>query len=291
MKTFPMSDRMIQDMQLHGQRPRTQESYLRAVRKLCEWAKVPPQEITEEQLREYLLLCKNTRGWSRNTMQVAYYGIKFFFENTLKRDWPTLGLIRAETEHKLPVVLSKDEVRLILKSIRTMHNRAFFTTKYCCGLRLEECQNVQLPDIDSKRMLLHVRGGKGAKDRYVPLPRDLVIVLREYWKTHKNPVWIFPALGRGGKKGATAKQPMSQTSVQGALRRVMKELPGIKKRVHPHVFRHSYATHLIEAGVNIRLVQQYLGHASLSSTMIYLHVTQAGQEDACQRINDLMKAV
>ena len=284
-------ERMLQDMQLHGYGERTQESYLRAVRQLHEFYQLPPEDITEEQLREYFLHRKNVSQWSACTMRIAYCGVKFYYQKTLKRDWHTLALIRAETERKLPTVLSVEEVRTILQHVRTLQNRAYLTTVYSCGLRLHEGLHLQVRDIDSKRMQIHVHRGKGAKDRYVPLPEPTLQLLREYWKTHRNPTWIFPALGRSGNDGPTADRPMGKGTVQGVLRRTLKELPAITKRVSVRTLRHSYATHLLEAGVNIRLVQQYLGHSSLMTTTVYLHVTRLGHQDAYGRINALMKEV
>ena len=165
-------DRMIQDMQLHGHSEATQKAYLRTVRQLTEFYQLSPDQITEDQLRDYFLHRKNVNQWSRTTMKIAYCGIKFFFQNTLKRDWDTLELVRAENESKLPGVLSVDEARQILQTVRRPNNRAYLTTVYTCGLRLHEALNLQVPDIDSQRMLIHVHRGKGAKDRYVPLPES-----------------------------------------------------------------------------------------------------------------------
>lgn len=284
-----LRERMIHDMQLRGYGERTREAYVRAVRQLQEFYQVSPAKITEEQLREYFLHRKNHSKWAANTMKIAYCGIKFFFQFTLKRNWDTLTLIRAETERKLPTVLSVDEVRMILRAVRTPPNKAYLTVVYSCGLRLHEALHLQIRDIDSRRMLIHVHRGKGAKDRYVPLPQTTLEKLRDYWKTHRNPRWIFPRLGRGGKEGPTAVVPMGKSTVQIALRRVVRELAAITKPVCVHTLRHSYATHLLEAGVNIRLVQQYLGHASLMSTMIYAHVTRAGHQAAYTPINRLMR--
>jgi len=284
-------DRMINDMQLHGYGVRTQEAYARTVRQLQEFYGISPDKITEEQLRDYFLHRKNVSKWSASTMKIGYCGIKFFFTYTLKRGWDTLTLIRVETERKLPTVLSVDEVRVILKALRKLHNKAYLTTVYSCGLRLNEALHLHVADVDSKRMVIHIHSGKGAKDRYVPLPKSTLTLLREYWMTHQNPDWVFPRLGRSGKEGPSATEPMGQATVQGALRRVVKETPSITKPVRVHTLRHSYATHLLEAGVNIRLVQQYLGHSSLISTMVYAHVTRIGHQDAHARIDRLMNGV
>ncbi len=247
-----------------------------------------PDLISEQELQDYFLHRKNVDKWSAATMRICYSGIKFFFVNVLKRQWHTLELVNAKREQRLPTVLSVKTVRSILDTVKTPQNKAYLTTVYSCGLRLQEALNLQVSDIDSDRMRIHVHRGKGAKDRYVPLPEATLHALREYWRLHRNPTWIFPRLGRSSKEGPTAKTPMNKCSVQGALRRVLKQLK-IKKRVSVHTLRHSYATHLLEAGVNIRRIQQYLGHSSLNTTMIYLHLTTQGHQRAYGIINDLMK--
>ena len=263
----------------------------RAVRQLENYWHLPAEEISEQQVRDYFLYCRNDVGWSAATMRIAYSGIKFFYTKTLPMDWETIKLLKIKRLSTPPTVLSIDEVRLILTTAHTPQAKAFLTTVYSCGLRLAEALALEVGDIDSERMVLRVRKGKGGKDRDVPLPQSTLEVLREYWLTHRNPRLIFPALGRGLHGGRTANRPMGDGSVQGILRRILKELPRIRKRVTTHTLRHSYATHLIEAGVNIRLVQQYLGHASLVTTMIYLHVTDLGNDDAVGRINRLMGGV
>jgi site-specific recombinase XerD len=275
-------------LQLAGMSDRTQQCYTRAVRQLVDFYKKTPDLITEQELQDYFLHRKNVSKWSAATMRICYSGIKFFFINVLKRKRHTLELINAKRELRLPDVLSTDEVWSILNTVTTPQNKAYLTTVYTCGLRLNEALHIQISNIDSKRMLIHVHRGKGAKDRYVPLPAAILDLLGQYWKTHRNQRLIFPRLGRGRQDGHTAQIPMAKETVQGALRRVLKQLK-IKKRVTIHTLRHSYATHLLEAGVNIRRIQQYLGHSSLSSTMIYLHLTTQGHERAYGIINALMK--
>lgn len=283
-----LKKKMVEDMQLRGYAERTQSSYLRAVRQLTNYWHTPPEEISEQQVRDYFLYCKNEANWSASTMRIAYSGIKFFYTVTLPMEWETIKLMKIKRPKTLPTVLGIDEVRLILKTARTPQAKAFLTTVYSCGLRLSEALNLEVGDIDKERLTLRVRDGKGAKERYVPLPKSTYALLREYWKTHQNSRLIFPALGRRNEGGRTAQKPMARSSVQGALRRILKQLPKIKKHATLHTLRHSYATHLIEAGVNIRIVQHYLGHAALENTMIYLHVTNLGNDDAAGRINRLM---
>ena len=135
--------------------------------------------------------------------------------------------------------------------------------------------------------MVHVHRGKGAKDRYVPLPSSTLKVLRQYWVTHRHPLWLFPATVRDGQQTTTADQPLDRSGVQGAMRRVVQELK-IPKAISIHSLRHSYATHLLEAGVNLRLIRPYLGHSSLNTTMVYLHLTTASQEQAIARIETLL---
>jgi site-specific recombinase XerD len=280
---------MIQTLQLNGKCERTQECYVRSVRMLTDFHQKAPASITEEELRQYFLHRKNVSNWSPQTMRICYCGIRFFYTNVLQHDWHIFNILRAQTEHRLPSVLSEQEVRRILSLVSTFHNRAYLTTVYSCGLRLHEGLHLEISDIDSARHLLHVHRGKGAKDRYVPLPESTIHILRQYWKTHHHPRLVFPAIGRNGKKASTAESPMPKSSVQGAFRRA-KDLAGIiKKNVCIHTLRHSYATHLLEAGVNLRSIQQFLGHARLETTMMYLHLTNKGQQDAWQKINELMK--
>jgi site-specific recombinase XerD len=282
-----LQSKMIEDMQLCDYSDRTQKSYQRAVRQLSNFWHLPAEEISEQQVREYFLYCKNDQGWSASTMRIAYSGIKFFYTHTLPMDWEALRLLKVKRLTTPPTVLSINEVHLILGAARTPQARAFLTTVYSCGLRLQEALNLEVSDIDRERMMVRIRG-KGSKQRDVPLPASTYRILQTYWKTHRNPRLLFPALGRRHNGGRTAQEPMARSSVQGLLRRILAQLPKIKKHVTLHTLRHCYATHLIEAGVNLRIVQQYLGHASLETTMIYLHVTDLGNEQATDRINRLM---
>lgn len=287
-KTSPLRQRMLQDLQLAGLSERTQEAYLRAVRKLAAHFHQPPDQLTETQVRDYLLYLKNDRKFSPSALKIAHSGIKFFYTHTVVRDWATLLKLRVPRHKTLPDVLTIDEVRRIIDAVRTLHNKTYLWTVYSLGLRLQEGLALEVGDIDGTRMLVHVHRGKGAKDRYVPLPSSTLTMLRQYWARHRNGHLLFPATGRDHRKAATATQPMGKASVQGAMRRVVLQL-GLRKSIHVHTLRHSYATHLLEAGVNLRLIQQYLGHSSLQTTMVYLHLTSQGQEQARAAIERLME--
>ena len=283
----PLRKRMIDDLQLRGMSERTQEMYVRAVRQLAEHYRKSPDLISEEELRDYFLYCANVKKWSRVASTIALCGIKFFYTHTLKREWTSLTFIRPPKEKKLPTILSKEEVNHILSYVRLLRYRVCLFTIYSCGLRLSEGTHLQIPDIDSARMVIHVHRGKGAKDRYVPLSQTTLSLLRKFWLTHKNPNWLFPAPGRGGIHMPTATKPISNGSVQDAFRDALKK-SGIKKPARVHTLRHSYATHLLEAGVNLRLIQEYLGHDSPKTTALYTHLTQKAQEMAKETLNTLM---
>ena len=280
--------KMHQDLQLAGLSEGTQNVYLRAVRRLAVHFDTPPDVLNKAQVRDYLLHLKNDRMYASSTLGIAYSAIKFFYSHTAPRDWPTLQRIRVQKEKKLPDVLSIDEVRQLLGAVRKPRYRTYFSTVYSLGLRRNEGLHLQVRDIDSARMLVHVHRGKGAKDRFVPLPARTLALLREYWVTHRNPVWLFPDIGSDQRQAVSSDRPMSKDGVQHAMQRVVHQL-GIRKAVSIHTLRHSYATHLLEAGVNLRLIQQYLGHSSLQTTMVYLHLTTVSQEQAVAVINKLME--
>ena len=279
--------RMQQDLQLAGLSQGTQDAYLRTVRQLAAHFKTSPDQLAEAQLRDYLLFLKNDKQFAASTLRLAYSGIKFFYTRTVPRDWQILKSLRIPKQKTLPDVLSIDEVRRLIAAVHRPQYKAYFWTVYSLGLRRHEGLRLKVGDIDSQRMMVHVRCGKGAKDRYVPLPTKTLAVLRDYWATHRNPVWIFPTHASDPQQAATATRPMGKNSVQDALRHVLRQLK-FRKSIHLHTLRHSYATHLLEAGVTLRLIQQYLGHSSLQTTMIYLHLTSQGQEQARAAIERLM---
>jgi integrase/recombinase XerD len=283
-----LRQRFIEDLQLRGMSTRTQEAYVRAVRLLAEHYSKSPEAITEKELRQYFLYIKNTKKWSRSTMTQALCGIKFFCEQTLQRDWTTVRFIRPPKEHRLPVILMVEEVHRILHAVRLLRYRACLTTIYSCGLRLKEGTHLQVADLDSAWLLIHVHLGKGAKDRYVPLPHRTLELLRAYWKTHRNPIGLFPATGRGGIGESTATEPTSRCNIQMAFKAAIKDA-GIRKQASVHTLRHSYATHLLETGVNLRLIQEYLGHNSPQTTARYTHLTMMTKAKACETINALMQ--
>jgi integrase/recombinase XerD len=281
----PLRRRMVEDMQLRGLSEKTQDGYVRAVRQLAEHYDKSPQNITDEELRQYFLHLTNVKHLSPSTIRVTLYGIKFLFQHTLRKEWPTLDLVRPRREKKLPVVLSVAEVRQILGIIRRPRYRVCLSTIYACGLRLREGVHLQVRNIDSDRIMVHVQHGKGAKDRHVPLPVPTLEMLRRYWRTHRE--WLFPAPTKSGVPLSTATKPMSVSGVQRAFKAALQE-SGIQKDASVHTLRHSYATHLLEAGVNLRVIQAYLGHSSPQTTAIYTHLTRKAEDLAAKAINRVM---
>ena len=195
--------------------------------------------------------------------------------------------MRANPQFKLPVVLSASEVRRILAQVLALDQRVCLITIYSCGLRLGEGLGLAVPDIDAQRMLLHIRAGKGNQDRYVPLPERTLLRLREQWKSHRHPALLFPAKGHNGLGAPTATQPMSHTTLQRAFRLAL-QASGVTKPAHIHTLRHSYATHLLEQGENLRQIQVNLGHKSPVVTAVYTHLTSLCKTQHQKRLDEFM---
>lgn len=283
-----LRQRMIEDMRLRGLSARTQEVYVRSVRQLAEHYGRSPDLITEEELRSYFLHLVEVKRFARPTITIALCGIKFFYERTVQRDWSLFDVVRPHREKKLPVVLSRGEVRRILRGVKIELYRVCLTTIYTCGLRLREGTQLHIQQIDSGCMRLHIVG-KGNKHRYVPLSEPTLDMLRELWRKHRSPRWLFPARTRRRIDYSAVHdgRPVHPTSVQAAFRRAL-HTSGVNKPANVRSLRHSYATHLLEAGVNLRLIQVYLGHSSPKTTAIYTHLTREVTETAKQPIAQLM---
>jgi integrase/recombinase XerD len=275
---------MIEDMQLHGFAERTQEAYLLAVRQRAKHYRKSPDQIEEEELRQYFLFLKNEKHAARATCTLALCGIKFFYERTLGREWKTFAFLRPPQEKKLPVVLSVAEVGRVLDCVRLPRYQVCLTTIYACGLRLLEGVRLQVKEIDGERKLIHIHAGKGGKDRYVPLPETCLQFLRMHWLTHRNPLWLFPSsMGAGD-------QPMNESGLQRAFRAAV-QASGVHKPATVHTLRHSYATHLLEAGVSLRIIQSYLGHASPATTAIYTHLTSITETQSRHTIDEIVASL
>jgi integrase/recombinase XerD len=219
----PLRRRMLEDMQLRGLAERTQESYLAAVQQLAIHYAKSPDLITDEEVRQYFLYLRNVKHLAPNTVNVALNAVKFLYTYTLQRPWPFRDLIRPHLPQKLPIVLSVEEVWQLIGQIRLPHYRACLSVIYTCGLRLLEGVRLQVSQIDSARMQLHIRGGKGNKDRAVPLPEQTLTLLRAHWLSHRNPVWLFPGRGPNGCERRSATAPMNESALQKAFHRAVQE--------------------------------------------------------------------
>ncbi len=261
-----LRQRYLQDLRLRNYAPKTLQTYVECVSLFARYFKRSPEQLGPEHIREYqrYLVEEKKCSWSRFNQTVC--ALRFLYRNTLGRDWAISHIPFPRKQRKLPVVLSRDEAAHFLASIKSLKYRAVLSLCYGAGLRINEALHLEVADIDSKRMMIRVRQAKGNKDRYVMLSPRLLELLREYWMKERPTVWLFPARGKD--------HPLSACALQHACQRV-RRVTGIRKPVTPHTLRHSFATHLLEAGANIRTIQLLLGHNSLQTTAVYTHVSQA----------------
>jgi len=264
----------------------TQSEYLRYLRKLGARLKRDPAELEEAQVREHLLHLKVGHGYSPSSMRTAVAAFRVYYLQHLGRDWRIFSLVRSPSAQTLPAVLTRNEVARLFQVIRELRFRVVLRLIYACGLRISEATTLKVTDVKRDGPRLHIAGAKGNKDRLVPLPVWAYRELQDYWRTHRHPKWVFPGVGRGWRETpggverlAHAVEPMGVGSIQHCVRlaRVDARLP---ETTHVHTLRHSYATHLLEEGVSIRLISAYLGHASLETTLIYTHLTAVNEATA-----------
>jgi integrase/recombinase XerD len=256
-----MKEAMLREMLLRGFAARTQRSYVGWMVRLVSQTRVPADQVLEPQVRSYLAELSR-RGLSASTLNQAISAVRFFFNGVLHRDWP-LEIHYQRAPQRVPVTMSCEEITRLLAAVPGLRERAAMEIAYGAGLRLSEVLHLKLSDIDSKRMILRVDQGKGKRDRNVMLSPALLETLRAYWRESKPRVWLFP--GHGGKRS------LDQTIFQRAFK-LAKEQAHIAKPVSFHSLRHSFATHLLESGVNVRTIQALLGHRSLGTTQRYMHV-------------------
>lgn len=261
--------RMTDDMRIRNFSPHTIDVYIRSVAQLAQHFGKSPEQLGIEHVREYQLFLVEKKKVSWGTFRVVVCALNFFYKVTLRREWNQSQIPFPRREKKLPVVLSVSEIAAFFAVMENLKHWMIFTLMYATGLRVSEALNLVPADVDSKRMVVRVRQGKGKKDRYVPLTQSLLGSLREYWKAYRPETWLFP--------GVIAGRPLNRSSVE-RLCPTLRKKAGINKPVTPHTMRHSFATHLLEAGTDLRTIQLLLGHRSLNSTGIYLHVaTRAPQ--------------
>jgi site-specific recombinase XerD len=281
---------MSEDMQIRGYSPSTQRAYLWAVHELARHYHRSPDLLSEEELRSYFLHLARDARRSTSTLKISLAGIRFLYIRTLHRNWPALDLPRPRKEKRLPVVLSPAEVRAIVQQVRVPVYRFCLQLIYACGLRISEAVAVQVGDVDKERMVLRVRG-KGNKERQVPLAEPILESLREFWKLHRTKPWLFPAFLQPRSQAQNPKDgPIAACNLRLAFERALGK-SGVNKPAHVHSLRHSYATHLLEAGVQLRLIQEFLGHRNPSTTAIYTHLSTEVRVQAQDAINRIAQAL
>jgi site-specific recombinase XerD len=254
---------MIDDLVVRNYAAATVEIYVRCVAQLAQHFGTSPDLLGPEQIRDYLIFLIRRRRVSWSVFNQTVCALRFFYQTTLAREWMVEYIPFPKQEKKLPVVLSRQEIAAFFRAIKNLKHRTIVMTIYATGLRVSEALQLVATDIDSRRMLLRVGQGKGRKDRYVPLSPTLLETLRSYWKRYRPEKWLFP--------GQTPQCQLSRGCVNRfCLKSAQKA--GLNKRVTPHTLRHCFATHLLEAGLDLKRIQLLLGHRSLNSTSVYLHI-------------------
>jgi len=259
----PQTRRMAEDMKIRHLAPATIDAYTYHVGRFAEFLARPLSDATPDDVRRFQLHLIEERqvGWS--SFNQAVCGLRFLYSVTLPKPWPVAMIPFGKRPRRLPVVLSAEEVEALLSCTRNLKHRTFLTTLYAAGLRLSEAARLTIPDVDSHRMQLRIVEGKGGKTRMVPLSPRLLGELRRYWKEYRPDHYLYP--------GKQPDRPYAATSIQKAIKVSAKQAK-IRKQVTPHTLRHSFATGLLEAGVDILSIGRLLGHASFTTTMVYLHV-------------------
>lgn len=260
-----LRDQMQSDLQLRGLSPKTQKIYLSQVRSFALYFKKSPEQLGENEVKEYLLYILKERKVSDSTYRQSYGALKFLYQITLKRSWVVEKIPYPKTKKKLPVVLDRTEVEALFSVTRNLKHRAILMITYSSGLRLSETAHLKVSDIDSKRMMIRIRNGKGGKDRYSILSNVALAALRQHWRKYRPKEWLFP--------GVRSDKPISDRSIQKIFEKA-KNLAGITKSATVHTLRHSFATHLLEAGTDLHHIQLLLGHRSPKTTTVYLHVSR-----------------
>lgn len=260
-----LRERMAQDLRLRNYSPKTIKAYLFTVQQFAVHFRRSPRQLGEVELRQYLDYLLTEKQLAFSSVNIAYHALRFCYETTLQQEWNIGRLPRPRQAKQLPVVLSPQEVEMTLAQVRSPKQRAILTVMYSAGLRVGEAVQLCVEDIDSQRMTIRVRQGKGRRDRYTILAQRTLLLLREYWRRYRPRTWLFP--------GISQVKPLSTRSVQRAFQKGLRAA-GIIKPASVHTLRHSFATHLLEQGTNLAHISRLLGHSRLQTTGIYLHISQ-----------------
>lgn len=262
----PLRQRMIEELRRRNYAERTIRTYVLGVAAFARFHRRSPDALGAEEIRQFQLHLKNEKKLSFSSYNTVTCALRFFYRHVIGITDDIVGMVPfARKERKLPAILSQDEVRAILDAVERQRDRVLITVAYACGLRVSEVATLKVGDIDGKRMLVHVHSGKGRKDRLVPLSPSLLEMLRVWWLVMRPKDWLFP--------GMKAGTHVDTRTIQRAVRRAV-ESAGIKKKVTPHTLRHCFATHLLEAGTDLRILQTLLGHSRIGTTFRYHHVSR-----------------
>src|SRR5215467_6900922 len=261
--------RMLEELQRRNYSPSTIRAYLNAVEEFARYFGKSPDKLDQEQLRQYQLHLLHERKLTVGTIVGRIAALRFFFVRVLRRPYRQIDLIYPKRPERLPSVLSQDEVARLIESANNLLDYTMLMTLYATGIRRAELCRLKVEDIDSHRMVVHIRQGKGNRDRDVPLTPKLLETLREYWRWMKPKTYLFPGMVNNWR----ADKPLTPKCVWLAIQNAAKRA-GIRKRVSPHTMRHSFATHLLENGTDLRTIQMLLGHSDLRATSIYLHLSR-----------------
>ena len=274
----------VNALQRQGKSKATIDGYSRALRRITEYFDRCPDKLTADHLKEHFSNLVNSHSWS--TVKVDRNGLQFFYQHVLGKKWQWVDIVKPPEVKTLPDILTPAEIARILNATREYRYRTFFLTVYSMGLRLGEALNLTIADIDAERHRVHIRCGKGRKDRFVTLPDSTLQALRQYWASHRHRRFLFPA-GKTPAEQQRAKSPMDRSGVQRCFKRSALQC-NIHKRVTIHSLRHCYGTHLVELGLNLRAIQKELGHENPQTTAIYTQLTEPAQQDAARLINHLV---
>ncbi len=282
-RVSPLRRRMIQDMELAGLSQTTQQIYIGAVVALQQHYQEQPDRLSEKQVYEYILWLRDQKNVAKGTFQANFYGLKFFYYRCLGYDWGlfTKKKVRQPRQKRLPVALAQEECQRLIAAIRKPVYRLCCSAMYALGLRLKDSISLPISAIDSTQMVVRIIS-KRNRERIVPLPESLLFGMRAFWKTHRHEQWLFPNM--------SGSNHLCRKSLYRAFNSA-RDTVGLGLEIKTHCLRHSFATHLLESGVDIRIVQMLLGHASIQSTQIYTHLTQAMRSDLRKRLDDMYGSV
>jgi site-specific recombinase XerD len=283
----PLYEKMQQCLVLQGLRPKTVEAYSRAIRRLAAHFDCCPDELTPDQLKDYFAALVRSHSWS--TVKVDRSGIQFFYRHVLDQPWDWVKIVKPPRVRPLPDILTRAEALKVINTTRKLRYRVFFLTTYSMGLRLGEGLRLEIGDIDGSHKQVHIRNGKGGKDRLVPLPEVTLLALRQFWKCHRNPRLLFPSWTGDMRQVNNAQRPMDRGGVQSAIKAAVAD-SGISRKITMHSLRHSFATHMLELGVDLREIQSILGHVRPETTARYAHLTTVTTANAVDMLHLLFRS-